>query len=65
MPSTYLSRSDVTVIRPLLYFREEEIRNALSLHGQEPCAPPCPFNGNTMRQKAKNLIEEFKSLKKS
>ena len=59
MPSTYLSRSDVTVIRPLLYFREEEIRNALSLHGQEPCAPPCPFNGNTMRQKAKNLIEEL------
>ena len=59
MPSTYLSRSDVTVIRPLLYFREEEIRNAISLHGQEPCAPPCPFNGNTMRQKAKNLIEEL------
>ena len=57
LPSTYLSRSDITVIRPLLYFREEEIRAALSLHGQEPCAPPCPFNGNTMRQKAKELIE--------
>ena len=57
MPSTYLSRSDITVIRPLLYFRETEIRDAISLHGQKPCAPPCPFNGNTMRQKAKDLIE--------
>ncbi len=59
MPSTYLSRSELTVIRPILYFRENEMREAISLHGQEPCAPPCPFNGNTMRQKAKDLIEEL------
>ncbi len=59
MPATYLSRSDITVIRPILYFREQEMREAISLHGQKPCAPPCPFNGNTMRQKAKDLIEEL------
>ena len=59
MPATYLSRSDITVIRPILYFRESEMSDAIKFHGQEPCAPPCPFNGNTMRQKAKELIAEL------
>ena len=57
LPATYLSRSDITVIRPILYFREQEMREAIALHGQQPCAPSCPFNGNTKRQRAKDLIE--------
>lgn len=59
MPKTYLSRTELTVIRPLLYFREEEMREAIALHGQEPCAPGCPFNGHTKRQRAKELIAEI------
>lgn len=59
LPATYLSRSDITVIRPILYFREQEMREAIALHGQQPCAPSCPFNGNTKRQRAKDLIEEL------
>lgn len=59
LPATYLSRTDITVIRPILYFREEETKNAISLHGQEPCAPPCPFNGHTTRQTTKDLIDEL------
>lgn len=57
MPSTYLSRTDLTVIRPILYFREKEIIGALKLHGQKPCAPSCPFNGHTMRQEAQDMVK--------
>jgi tRNA(Ile)-lysidine synthase TilS/MesJ len=55
-PVTYLSRSDLTVIRPLIYLPEKHIRHmakALSL----PVVPsPCPANGHTQRQEMKELL---------
>ncbi|SDE86451.1 tRNA 2-thiocytidine biosynthesis TtcA family protein [Sporomusa acidovorans] len=55
-PVTYLSRTGLTVIRPLVYFREQEIRNTISLHGMTPIASPCPLNGKTKRQEIKEHI---------
>lgn len=55
-PTTYLSRMDLTVIRPLIYFREKEIISAQSLHGFEPIPSTCPRDGNTKRQTVKELI---------
>ena len=55
-PKTYLDKTDITVIRPLVYFREQEIIDAIPLHGFTPIPSPCPHNGNTTRQTVKELI---------
>ena len=55
-PKTYLDKTDITVIRPLVYFREQEIIDAIQYHGFRPIPSPCPHNGNTTRQTVKELI---------
>ena len=55
-PKTYLDKTGITVIRPLVYFREQEIIDAIPLHGFTPIPSPCPHNGNTTRQAVKELI---------
>lgn len=59
LPVTYLSRMDLTVLRPLLYYREEEIRQLIKEIGLEPIKNPCPYDGYTMRQDIKEHIAEL------
>ena len=59
LPTTYLSRTGLTVIRPLIYFREEELRNAAPILGYQPVKSPCPIDGHTKRQDIKLLIAEL------
>jgi len=56
LPTTYLDKSNLTVIRPLVYFRESELKASPKLHGFTPIPSPCPLNGHTKRQEAKDLI---------
>ena len=56
-PKTYLDRTKLTVIRPLVYFREQELRDAVKLHGFTPVHSPCPLDGHTIRQTVKELIK--------
>ena len=56
-PSTYLDRTGLTVIRPLVYFREQEISEAIQYHGFIPVPSPCPHDGHTIRQEVKELIQ--------
>lgn len=58
-PKTYLDRSGITVIRPLVYFREAEISDAIAVHGFNPIPSPCPLDGTTMRQEVKELISSW------
>ena len=58
-PVTYLSRSELTVIRPLVYFREREIVKAVREIGITPVKSPCPRDGQTRRQRVKELIAEL------
>ena len=39
-PKTYLDKTGITVIRPLVYFREQEIIDAIPLHGFTPIPSP-------------------------
>ena len=55
-PVTYLDRTGITVIRPLIYFREQEIIDAREFHGFDPVKNPCPYDGKTTRQDVKELI---------
>lgn len=58
-PVTYLDRTDLTVIRPLVYFRESEMKEAVKYHGFTPIKSPCPFDGHTSRQDVKELLVEL------
>ena len=55
-PVTYLDRTKLTVIRPLVYFRESELIDAIKIHGFDPVKSPCPHDGHTVRQDVKELI---------
>ena len=59
VPKTYLSRSDVTQIRPLLYVKEQQVRNVAAKLDLPIVHNPCPANGETRRQEVKELIESL------
>ena len=58
-PVTYLSRKDLTMIRPLIYTHEKEIKH----FSEKECLPiyksPCPADGHTERAKMKEGLEPF------
>lgn len=60
-PVTYLSRRDLTLIRPLLYAQEKDIRYFARHH--TPALPivenPCPEDRATERENMKNLLQEL------
>ncbi len=58
-PKTFLDRSSVTVIRPLVYVREREVINFAAKRGLDVLKSPCPFDGATNRQRVKNLIADL------
>ena len=55
-PVTYLDRTGITQIRPLLYCREEEIRRVARRLELPVVENPCPANGRSRRQEVKELI---------
>ncbi len=58
-PKTYLDRMDLNLIRPLLYINEADIigfRNKYKLPEQKN---PCPIDGYTKREDAKNLLKQI------
>lgn len=63
LPKTYLDRTGLSVIRPLCYFREAEIKGAHKFIDYQPVDSPCPLNGQTKRQEVKELIRSL--LKKN
>lgn len=66
---SYLDRTDVTVIRPLLFIDEIDIKGFANAYPLPVIKSPCPADGNTKREYAKNLMlnldKENKGAKKS
>ncbi len=58
-PVTYLDRTGVTQIRPLLYCGEGMLRGAAERNALPVVKNPCPANGNTRRQEVKELVAEL------
>ena len=56
-PVTYLSRRDITMIRPLIYIREREIEAATERLQLPVVKSGCPANENTKREDVKLLIQ--------
>lgn len=59
LPVTYLSRSGMTVIRPLLYAPEKEISHFIRKSLIVPVPKNCPADGNTRREDAKRELAEL------
>lgn len=66
-PVTYLDRSNITKIRPMIYLPEKEITYFSNKNDLPIVKNPCPADGNTTRQYMKDLImsleKENKGLK--
>lgn len=62
LPVTYLTRSALTVLRPLLYYREKEIIQYGREIGLQPLKNPCPYDGRTKRQAIKEWLAGFDQL---
>ena len=58
-PVTYLDRTGLTQIRPLLYCREADIRRTVERLRLPVVHNPCPANGSTRRQEVKDLIHQL------
>ena len=58
-PVTYLDRTKVTQIRPLLYVQEREVRGAVKRLGLPVVENPCPANGSTKREEMKALLRDL------
>ena len=58
-PVTYLDRMDLTVIRPLIYMREADVIGFVHKYNVPVVKSPCPADGHTKREYAKNLLREI------
>ncbi|MDD3334054.1 MAG: ATP-binding protein [Eubacteriales bacterium] len=58
-PKTYMSRSDLTVIRPMVYLPEKHVIHISKELNLPILKNPCPANGHTKRQEMKELIAEL------
>ena len=59
-PKTYLSRGEITVIRPLCYLPEKHIIHMRKVLDLPVIASPCPANGETKRQEMDDLMQALK-----
>ena len=55
-PVTYLSNTDITLIRPMIYMPEKDVRYFASKNVIPVQKSPCPADGNTEREEMKKLI---------
>ena len=57
-PVTYLSRTDMYVIRPLIYVAEGDIKGYAKRENIPIVHNPCPMDGTSKRQEMKDFINE-------
>ncbi|BBF42372.1 tRNA(Cytosine32)-2-thiocytidine synthetase [Lachnospiraceae bacterium KM106-2] len=58
-PVTYLDRTNLTMIRPLMYVKEADIKGFRNLYQLPVVKSPCPADGHTKREYAKNLVKQI------
>lgn len=58
-PVTYLDRTQITVIRPLIYINESDIIGFVNSNDVPVVKSPCPADGYTKREYVKELVDEI------
>lgn len=62
LPKVPMHEYGVTIIRPLIFISEEEIKEFAKLYGFARIVCQCPVGQNSMRSKTKELIREMEAL---
>ena len=55
-PVSYMDRSKITLIRPLIYAPEKEIRKFIKRNGIEVMPKNCPMDGVSKREDMKEML---------
>lgn len=58
-PVTYLSNTEITLIRPMLYMPEKDVKYFASKTELPIIKSPCPADGNTEREEMKKLLNNL------
>ncbi len=58
-PVTYLDRTQITVIRPLIYMNEADVIGFVRKNDVPVVKSPCPADGHTKREYVKNLVRDI------
>lgn len=58
-PKTFLDRTELTVIRPLMYVSEADVIGFKNKYNLPVCKNPCPADGHTKREYVKNLTKQL------
>lgn len=58
-PVTYLDRTQLTVIRPLMYMNEADVIGFINKYEVSVVKSPCPADGHTKREYIKNLLRRL------
>ena len=61
-PCTAMSRTGITVIRPLVYLPESHVKHMTRVLSLPLVESPCPANGNTRRAEMKELLRRLRQL---
>ena len=59
VPVTYLDRSDIYVIRPLIYMNEADVIGFVNKYKVSVVKSPCPADGYTKRRYVNDLINDI------
>lgn len=60
-PVTYLDRTELTVIRPLMYMKEADVIGFVNKYQVPVVKSPCPADGHTKREYVKELLRKINS----
>ena len=61
-PKTVMSRTGITVIRPLIYLPESHVKHMAKVLDLPVVTSPCPANGVTRRAEMKELLRKLRLL---
>ncbi|WP_147568115.1 tRNA 2-thiocytidine biosynthesis TtcA family protein [Christensenella intestinihominis] len=61
-PKSYLSRREITLVRPFVFLRERDIVSAVGRLDIPIAKNPCPIDFSTKREQAKEIVKYLNSL---
>ena len=63
-PVTYLTNTGVTLVRPMIYMPEKDVRYFATKNELPVVKSPCPADGNTEREEMKKLLHSLEKQNK-
>lgn len=62
LPKLFMRDFDITIIRPLIYISEDEIKEFAKMYGFARITCRCPVGQNSVRKKTDQLLSEIEAL---